>query len=475
MKEVIHVLQLLTVEDEPWISKGIEKMLPWHQYDIQLIGHAKNGEMALDLMKLNKPDIIITDIKMPVMDGLSMIERLSGDVAFDSKVIIISGYNDFEYAKKAIKYGVSNFILKPIDPEELKSTIESVVSQIHKEKREQENVSSIRLKNYMYERITHQEKPADDEIVFPKKYYCFIFSLTEIPEAEMKQSGYSFSLRMGRQIVYVVFGDTPEGLTKLARTTVTNLHDRYACGMSQVHTSDDLSVEKAYKEAIQDMKYGSGEENRKPSPTYLTVEDESRLLSALKKGEKKLFTQQLNELLDRDQTLEAHLFILFQLYVEISKYFRVYNELNDNVSWLLEWKTVSAWGDLYRWKATFFNPLIEFILNRWDKQSKDYALQAKIFVEQHYGNSSLSLDMVAEYLELSPSYLSLLFKNETGINFTSYIAKKRIKEAQTLLARTKLNLIEISRAVGFNDVKYFIKVFKKELSLTPIQYREIHR
>ncbi len=94
------MLQLLTVEDEPWISKGIEKMLPWHQYDIQLIGHAKNGEMALDLMKLNKPDIIITDIKMPVMDGLSMIERLSGDVAFDSKVIIISGYNDFEYAKK---------------------------------------------------------------------------------------------------------------------------------------------------------------------------------------------------------------------------------------------------------------------------------------------------------------------------------------------------------------------------------------
>ncbi len=76
----------------------------------------------------------------------------------------------------------------------------------------------------------------------------------------MKQSGYSFSLRMGRQIVYVVFGDTPEGLTKLARTTVTNLRDRYACGMSQVHTSDDLSVEKAYKEAIQDMKYGSGEE-----------------------------------------------------------------------------------------------------------------------------------------------------------------------------------------------------------------------
>ncbi|MED1443062.1 response regulator [Aeribacillus composti] len=469
------MLRMLTVEDEPWISKGIEKMLPWQQYNIQIVGNARNGKIALDLIKLYKPDIIITDIRMPVMDGLSMLEQLNKEMTSYPKIIIISGYNDFDYAKRAIKYGVSNYILKPIDPEELKTTIENIKNQIERERQERENISIIQLKNYIYERISNREKHMDADVVFPCKYYLFIFSLVPISNEELKNIGRNFLLRMGSQHIYVVYEDSSEALINIIKTNIKQLQKRYPCGVSQIHEGEDLSVEHAYKEAIQNLKYYREDEKNVSNHVFLNIEDESKLLLALKQGEKRVFTQHLNEILDNNQTLEAHWFILFQLYIEISKYFNIDNRLDQNKAWLQEFKSISQWDDLYRWKAIFFDPLIDYILYKWDKYSKDYSLQVKIFIEQNYHNSSLSLDMVAEYLELSPSYLSWLFKKETGINFTSYIAKKRIEEAKKLLIQTKLNLYEISKAVGFNDVKYFIKVFKKEVSLTPIQFRELNR
>jgi two-component system, response regulator YesN len=467
------MLSMLTVEDEPWISKGIEKMLPWQQYNIEIIGNARNGEIALELIELHKPDIIITDIRMPVMDGLSMLEQLNKKMPYDPKIIIISGYNDFDYAKKAIEFGVSNYLLKPIDPDELKITIETIINQIENEKQERENINIIQLKNYIYERIAHSEKHIDEDMFFPYKYYLFIFSLTPIPDETMKGIGCYFVLRMGSQHIYVVYGDSYEILKNKVNTNLKQLQKCYPCGISEIHSGNDFSVEHAYTEAIQNLKYYSGDEKNTTNQVRLTIEEESKLLSALKRGEKEWFSQQLNEILSKNQTLEESWIILFQLYIVISKYFNIENNSELTQYWLKEFKSISQWDDLYRWKSICFDPLIESIMSKWDKHSKDHSLQARLFIEENYHNTALSLDMVAEYLELSPSYLSVLFKKETGINFTSYITKKRIEEAKKLLVQTKLNLNEISRAVGFNDVKYFIKVFKKEVSLTPNQFREL--
>ncbi len=121
--------KVLIVEDEDLIRKGLVYIFDWIKHDCVVIGEASNGKEALDFIAKNKPDIIITDIKMPIMDGIALLESLQADPI---ETIIISGYAEFDYAKKAIQYGVAEYLLKPIDHEQLSAVVEVITSRIRK-------------------------------------------------------------------------------------------------------------------------------------------------------------------------------------------------------------------------------------------------------------------------------------------------------------------------------------------------------
>ena len=131
------MLKVFLVEDETVIREGLRDRIPWEQYGYRFVGEAADGEVALPLIRKTRPDVLITDIKMPFMDGIELIKNvMHNDISL--KTIIFSGYNEFEYAKLAVKLGVKDYILKPVDPSEFSSTITGVITELDEEHKKDE-------------------------------------------------------------------------------------------------------------------------------------------------------------------------------------------------------------------------------------------------------------------------------------------------------------------------------------------------
>ena len=144
--------KILIVDDEPWIRQGIREQIDCETLGVQIIGEAGNGRLAIEVIKNDLPDIVLTDVRMPVMDGIELVEYIHrNDLRI--KTVIISGYSEFDYAKKAIDYDVFSYLLKPIDDEELNNTIRQIVSKLDEEQQmgiiEYEYPNS-RIKNFIY-------------------------------------------------------------------------------------------------------------------------------------------------------------------------------------------------------------------------------------------------------------------------------------------------------------------------------------
>lgn len=133
-----RMLTVLLVDDEMYVRKGLYELISWIELDMEIIGEAENGVEALNLIERLQPDVIITDIRMPILDGLELIRAVEKMPHLEPVFIIISGYHDFKYAQQAIRYGVHDYILKPIDDEELTATLQKSAKLICTK----ENISS---------------------------------------------------------------------------------------------------------------------------------------------------------------------------------------------------------------------------------------------------------------------------------------------------------------------------------------------
>jgi two-component system response regulator YesN len=135
------MLKVLLVDDEPYVLEGLRVMVDWSAYGFKVCGEATNGEDALEIVKICNPDLIITDIKMPVMDGLEFIKLSYEKLNSKAKFIILSGYDEFSYAKQAMTYKIKNYLLKPLDDDELKEVISELSTEILDERRKAENIN----------------------------------------------------------------------------------------------------------------------------------------------------------------------------------------------------------------------------------------------------------------------------------------------------------------------------------------------
>ncbi|MCG7334625.1 response regulator [Sporosarcina sp. ACRSM] len=356
------MFRMMIIEDEVWMRKGLEKMLAWDELHIQHVASARNGQEALELMDECKPDIILTDIKMPKIDGFGMLDKISEITGRLPKIIIISGYDDFEFAKKAIQHAVIDYILKPVDPEELEKSLTKAIKM-----------------------ILHEAEQA-----FQTNYY-----------------------------------------------------------QNQEYIDIDIGI---------------------------SLKEETLILKALQKGDKGFVKSIIDDILEKYNSLEQKRIIHFQLYLFLSRYLTAEQLKSPNRLMLLhKFKSAYTFEELRGIYNLAFEPLVDEIIQNFTPSKINYISQAKEYIDMHYNNSSLSLDQIAEHLNLSPAYLSFIIKKETGINFTSHVTQKRIESAKDLLLNSDMPLYEVSVEVGYNDVKYFLKVFKKETGFTPNRYRELYK
>ncbi|MGG4143343.1 response regulator [Paenibacillus algorifonticola] len=459
----------IIVEDEPWIRKGIEEVIPWNELPLLHAGSFRDGLEALEWLACNEADIIITDIRMPKVDGIEMLGRIAATNGKQPKCIILSGYDDFSYAKKAIAYGVKEYLLKPINPQEIASAMEKLTVELDKES----STRNIELKNRVCEIILDDTTLAACEEL-PYSSLCLLLANEPLPQQSELQSGITLiAIPLGSHTVYCAASDEKDKLAEWLKL-LPPFEANAARVSSAIFNGDAHSLQQAYREAEKQLHMLRC--STTASQVGLTPQDENSFALSVQKEGKQAVLKLLEEYEQRFHTFEERWIVYLQLWISISKHATSPSCL-EGLQSLNELKRTNTLVSLAAWRSQQLEPLIDKLADgvlATNGSSSHTALSIKRYVEQNYRNSSLSLLEAAERFQLSFSYLSSLFKSQYGVNFTVFVTNLRVEEAKRMLSTSRQTVYEIGELVGFNDVKYFVRVFKKVTGITPSSYRELN-
>ncbi|WP_281974650.1 response regulator transcription factor [Halobacillus litoralis] len=470
--------KMIIAEDEQWIRKSLIRILPWKDFHIEVVGTATNGQQTLDMVVEHEPDILLTDIKMPRLNGIELIKKVRETSRDNTKIIIITGYNDYEYMKNAILLNVEDYLLKPIDAGELEETIVSVLEAIKQETKKEEDHLRLAVGNFIYENVLNPFEQGTDSIdIFPKPF-MLMYSIDEIPIEEFHNNSsieYAFSYTIGSAVLYVLFFECTEEYECFHDTNLPHFIKNYTVGHSELVTLNvynfQLSFNQVYADLLQNLKnnfsnHVSVEEDTPP----LTEIEEKHLTKLLSNGENAKTKKYIEDILGQQEDFSLKWTLSFQLFTMLSKYL---NNVNSEVQqkFIFAFKSSNNQEDLKLILDDIIFELVDLIIEEWNKKPGDIAFEVVDYIDSNFTDPSLSLGITAEKFNLLPSYLSYTFKKEIGVNFVTYITSKRIDLAKKFLLTDSDPIYKISEKVGFYDVKYFNRVFKKTTGHTPKQYR----
>ena len=407
--------KVFLVDDEIAIRENLRNSFPWEENGYQLVGEAPDGEMALPMIRDLNADILLTDIRMPFMDGMKLCEEIQRTMPWVER-IILSGYDDFDYARKAISLGVREYLLKPVTARELGAALDRVRQQIADKKRERENLAHLRERllsgsAFMTDKMlaslyTEEGNPADDDALI----------------SQMRGMGMNL---IARCYVVLDISFEAEGDRRMScRSALTGLAE-----MSQGSVFVCSSAKGARALVLGDR----------------PEDAEERAYSFANSA------MQLPEL-----AAEEHLLIAIGETVES------YHDIR---------RSMRSARHL-RHLQTAEGPANRSIIGGSRGGFGDSSVnKARLFLEEHFSDPNLMLQDAAEAVHLSQSHLSTLFSQEIGVTFTQYLTGLRIGKARELLENTNLRSSQIALDVGYNDAHYFSYLFKKTTGFTPSEYR----
>lgn len=496
------MLKVLIADDEQLIRMRLIKAIDWYTLDMQVCGEAANGEELLRQTAIAEPDIIITDIRMPLMDGIEYVEKLRKTTALSPVIIIISGFADFEYAQKLIKLGIDDYILKPIDKEKFYDTLKQARQKAIS--RKGQTIQAI-LNSIKKACLWKQEMPATS---LPDEYHMLLISihtgadvyhselLSHMKELADQLPDFHLEILQHNSNILNFAGvyrlDSLELFIQEFQKWINSRNiilfwTTLPTFIQQIHYeigcfTDFCQSEYHYKSfgcTYYVQNYFLGNQNKNAIDYTIFTEWEKQLKLCFNKGS----LENLNSILEQMLIyltntrfsyidLQNQLFILLNHLLTYSVEQNLTNSLNQNS---LEEKLQLLMHE------QFIAPLLEkakqFVLEIFNYNSSEnnhdlYACVRKIksYINIHY-HEDISLNELAEYVELSPAYISHIFSENTGMTIKNYIKEKRMQQAEYLLKETTLKVYEISDQIGINNVRYFSNLFKERTGLTPNDYR----
>ena len=468
--------KVFLVEDEMYVLESLKAIIDWEALGFKVIGDANNGLEAYRKIKLTHPDIIFTDIMMPKMSGLELIQRLKeeGDKTL---FVIVSGYAEFAYAQKVFNFGGIGYCLKPFDVKEITSVLKKgkdILDNYYKN-----------LEFRILELINEKDSSSEQEIIEALKYCGFEYNLEKSYVIAVsigteplygKEEHKPFILKIGT-CKYLYILDAGYGLTYLDDALANS---QFVNGVGISQKIDDF---KMFKDAVKDATVSAytffstgkaGIFKSEESITKVTTVIFQSLNKALESKELPLIKKSIS-------MAESY---FSQGICSVKNIFRFYNEI---ISFISKMGNFSLDDYLYSYEELFkqfgnLKEMMAFLNNMLDTDfgmklfisKDDYKSQifAKIlnYINDNY-QSDINLHSVADEFNTNPSYLSQLFKRELDMTYTDYITNLRIKFAENLLNNTSLQVAEISEKTGYNDYFYFVKVFKKAKGMTPTEYK----
>lgn len=519
------MLKLLIVDDEFVIRNGLVKGVDWASLHIQLLPAAESAEEALKTAQSTLPDILITDISMPGKSGIELIgalEKLNPRL----KSIILTGYDDFEYAKQAVDLKVCKYLLKPVAPDILLETVRSLQEELEENIHQQEEFALLRqkfvdnfdtMREFFLNSVLLRRYSENTQVSTEQNLFCigagkshFGVLITQFEEDASGENQHLDFLALAEitkhlsdeqtelypvylsamQYAIVVCGTRADILTHLGEQLLyplqNTLHKKITVGISNMYNSFP-QISLAFEEAREAASYRLlTDRNALISIQDILPESDSlilfpqqeleKLIAALKNRNATKFSKLIQELfLPLKQCKRISLAYALQLTVEfLSTTLRVAEQYSIplGISEPRElWTWVFAADTLEQLEAAMQKVYHSIAQQIVQQDGAALIEQIKAYLEQNY-TRKLNLTEVSQHFYLSYSYLSLLFKRETGYNISEYLNQLRISHAKQLLADSATKVYEIGALVGIEDSHYFTRIFKKQTGLTPSQYRE---
>ncbi len=514
--------RVLIVDDEAFIREGLKVICDWEELGFTVCGDAASGEEALQKILQDKPDLVLMDIKMPGMTGLEIIKRCR-DAGVNSRFIVISGYSDFTYAQEAIRYGVENYLTKPVDEEELIPTIKSIKENMDKENRSSSHLVQIRrkAKDVILQEIVHNTAPLEniltrediDELELDADIYQIViyenFSLLptgssysfadllkvtnrgehtfnhfEIDKKDVVLLKGTYALNRFQDFLSKYESATPPQSGSPLDTlflaygrpvaTLEEVHKSYAEAMTLIcrrffcmngqHTLgyEELPGVEAMSQAINPeilQRYAD------EFISYLQTFNRKKVISTLSELEDFLYDV-------KNDITEVKLF-LTDMYLRIKEGISVaYN--NATIPFASNTSVINLITEKYYLYEIiqFFSEQFEMIMNSTGNPSRNSVLDDVLYYIDHNYQNNIKLETIAPLFGYNSAYLGKIFSKTVGENFNSYVDHMRIEHSKELLLNKGLKVYEIAERVGYRNVDYFHKKFRKYVGLSPAEFRK---
>lgn len=524
-------MKVLIADDEVYICSLIKHLIDWDGLGLELAGTFCSGLGVLDYLKDHTADILICDIEMPEMNGLELMEALS-QCSPKMEIVVISGYRNFEYALSALKFGAINYLLKPIEQKSLNDVLRSIVTKSQGEQTQETVMERASSRLQLFHCIVGRQMLGSVEEINQRYHYNFCKGLFQVLSICFPGGG---GENVNLPVIYRMFEEILRPKLQSLCHEFEIFHEahssmcvvlNYASGDAKVITAAldgmlqscivELScktqrkcfigvgipvgelkdIHSCYEQATNVKAKFLVTNNLRifyadPSVSYqaegpaqLTFEEKN----ALRRIVEEINPDGVRGWVDgvfgsREQLLQANPWLYLPFCVKAMWQLMVIAEQMEIPGEHAQEK-MDAFFNVVEGCSTpmaMRHALTEVIENEINQKlsrklnnATAYAQGAKEYIDRHY-MENVTLKTLSYGLGVNPSYLSVLFKNEMGMNYSEYLLMVRMEEAKKLLRKRELNLSQIANAVGYDRVSYFSKLFKNFTGLKPGEYRRLHQ
>ena len=487
------------LDDEPFILEGLKYILPWEDYGFEIVGSASNGKDGLEDIINKDIDLIITDIMMPKMTGLELIGELK-KLNYDSKFIVLSAFQEFEYAKKAISMGAENYLLKPIDTDELSNNLKTIYNKLkQKENSKLDNkvVENNLLVDILTEKNSNEVKEKWNRLNVNLKNNQYCVAILELKDENkeiinvlkdcIKGEDYIYCVKSNSKALIIIDEEDKtiiiDKLTKLKNKIAQISEDTIYISLGKFVTKiEDLYL--SYETANQVSEYKIiypniswikefKEDSQTNSSVNIEFEEIKKILmnkDFLKTSIyivdifKKLKDENLSPKQIKNKALEV--------FLNVYNYFnetKIMKGLNVYLENIINYNTV----DEIEFELVRMVKYMQSKLEQTEESISPVILKLLQHIETNY-KDDLNLKEISDNLNINSIYLGQLFQKETGTLFSDYINNFRINKAKDLLVNTSLKASEIGDLVGYANKNYFYRKFKSIVGVTPSEWRKIN-
>jgi two-component system response regulator YesN len=525
--------KLLLVEDEFLVRLGLKTFIPWEEFGFELIGEAVDGLDALSILAENSCDLLITDISMPNMDGITLMERVK-DLYPHIKILILSNYNDFQYVKRALQLGASDYILKlTMQPEELQTKLQQIREEIKDEHKKQEETlqlnrtaaqyrQEITIEKHLRELMTMQyaKREADELLLeckdllpqFPwtvsmmkidryesvveenrfKSEKLLRFSAMNVLREIMRKYKETHIVEMdgGRFGIISGMGAEPmlQEMTECIQrylklpvyfgtySPVERVYDLHgACRFA-----DEALLERFYNDSNHVIPY----REQMFTSNGLPIWSQDEILDMIARQDKEAIQNAISHMADaylEDSVSRPYPELVRERWLHLVHLFEVFLQHNcGNIYSIASFegkyphhvvRTSESLQEIRDWLIGWTSFFFEHLRASTVHQLRPEIRAVQRMIEERY-STSLKMSDLAKEVNFTEPYLSSLFKKETGETMIDYMIRTRIKKARELLKEPNVKIYEVADAVGYSDPNYFAKLFKKMEGIYPQEYRK---